>query len=75
MCNGRREIDKQISSEKIKRLEEIGRWPPPNGLTVLPEVEPEEETISMMLKFIKSRVSPRQARLLERASIEIPGVD
>ncbi|HKC05139.1 MAG TPA: hypothetical protein VKC54_04695 [Patescibacteria group bacterium] len=60
-------IEEIIGSGKIAKWTKEGHWPPPRGMTVLPDFEPDPEVVQMHTELLLNSLSPSQRKVVEKS--------
>ena len=73
--NNGSKIVPEISFKQKENYKAAGKWPPPKGITILREEEPEKTAVIEFLSKLSRIAKPSQRKFIEQAKeklIELP---
>ena len=56
----------KLPAEQIRRYKQAGRWPPPDGIIVLPEVQPSEDGVASLFESLAQILPPQKRSVVEK---------
>ncbi|MGB8213522.1 MAG: hypothetical protein WCE68_08190 [Anaerolineales bacterium] len=69
--NNNEKVLPKLPHEQRASYEAAGKWPPPEGLTILLEAEPSLTEVKELFSNLKVVVTPSQRTIVERAEKQL----
>ncbi len=57
----------KLPAEQIRKYIQAGHWPPPDGIIVLPEIQPSQEEVNSLLDSLAGVLPPQKRNVVEKA--------